>query len=275
MDRRGLESRSVAARCVSRSSGRIVRGPPKPCAGMAALGGQGSAGRRARTRHVLGALPPPGARPPSPFPAPCPSQGWVDRAPGAAHAPSASWDPRPRAPRAPSPPAGRAHWLPLPLPLAAAAAAGIVFVVAEAGRAAGAGSLSPGRAPPPPPAQRPRLRGAPLSANIPEIKRYAAAAAAAGPGAGGAGDRGEAAPAAAMEALGPGEKRARAGAGIGPRDGWVGRRGRGSPAPHRLARTRVPAVRPGGRREPVPHCTRRRELTRAFRGRDRAPALQR
>ncbi|MEJ1282416.1 hypothetical protein NN561_013374 [Cricetulus griseus] len=43
------------------------------------------------------------------------------------------------------------------------------------------------------------------SANIPESKRYAAAAAAAaGPGAGGAGDRSEAAPVAAMEALGPG-----------------------------------------------------------------------
>ncbi|KAG8506841.1 Protein argonaute-4 [Galemys pyrenaicus] len=56
-------------------------------------------------------------------------------------------------------------------------------------------------------------------ANIPEIKRYAAAAAAAGPGAGGAGDRGEAAPAAAMEALGPGEERAGAAAGVGPGTG--------------------------------------------------------
>lgn len=98
-------------------------------------------------------------------PRPTPSRpppGSVDRAPGAAHAPSSSRDPGSRAPRASSPPGGRARWLPLPLPLAAAAvAAGIVFVVAEAGRAAGAGSLSPGRAPPPPPAQRPRLRGAP------------------------------------------------------------------------------------------------------------------
>lgn len=55
------------------------------------------------------------------------------------------------------------------------------------------------------PAPSARVPAAPLlSANIPEIKRYVAAAA--GPGAGGAGERGEAAPAAAMEALGPGER---------------------------------------------------------------------
>ena len=133
-------------------------GPQEPFAGEGLPGLQGSAGGRARPRHVLWALPPEGARA---HPRHCPTPGRVDPASGAVHAPSVSRDPRPRAPRALSPPDGRARWLPLPLPLAAAA--GIVFVVAEAGRAAGAGSLSPGRAPPPPLAQRPRLRGAPIA----------------------------------------------------------------------------------------------------------------
>lgn len=138
--------------------------PQRRAPGMAVLGRRGSAGGRARTHTTRprGSGPPRRARP-APTTPPAPTQGSVDPAPRAAHAPSASRDLGRRAPCAPSPPAGRARRLPRPLqlPAAAAAAAGIVFVVAEAGRAAGAGSLSPGQAPPPPRAQRPRPRSAP------------------------------------------------------------------------------------------------------------------
>lgn len=214
VDRRGLNPTFCEALCV----GRLWEDRAQPPAAVrrdGRLGGQGSAGGRAPPTRLRGTATPPGARPRLPT-SPLPRAGLVGHGAGAAHTPSASRDP---GPRAPSPPGGHAHWLPFPL---AAAAAGIVLLSLRPEEPREPGPCPwPGAAAAPCPAPASPRR--PPSANIPEIKRYAAAAAAAaGPGAGGAGDRGEAVPAAAMEALGPGEERTRA--------GWASGRDRGSPS---------------------------------------------
>lgn len=268
---RGLQYRSLRATVCREALGPPHEAPHSLSPGWRSWADRAAQNGRARTRHVLGALPPPGARPPPPHPVPPPAGLRWTRRPG---------------PRTPPPRAGtlgRARPAPPPRPAGARA-----------------GSRSRSRW------QRRRRRGLFLLSLRPEEPREPGPCPRAGrrrrplPSA-----RVSAAPPRApifrrssvtrrrrrrrgpeREAPGTGARRpppppwrlwdpvrSALGPGLGCGPGTGGRAGgRVAPGlPHRPLLTWVPAVRRGGRGS-VPHGTSRRELTWALGGGDRTPA---